>query len=163
VIALHPTASQELGFLYELKGQILFESGQLINSTIAYDKSLKLLTEQDASQAKIAFAGAILSLPQTDKDLVALAIKRLEEAEKYESENPLLFRQVAVAYSKIGDEGRSLLALAQFNCMIGQKEKCTKYAKQAQDKLDKSAKPELLQTHDLIESVKDDKKKEEDQ
>ncbi len=149
--------SPELGFLYELKGQILFESGQIVASSIAYDQALKLLALQDSSQAKIAFAGAILALPQTDKDLVNLAIKKLNEAEKYENENPYLYRQLATAYSKINDEGRSMLALAKFNCMIGQKEKCTKYAKQAQGKLDKSAKAELVQIDDLLEDEKEEK------
>ena len=153
-------SSSELGFLYELKGQILFESGRIIDSTIAYDKAIKLLTPQDSSQAKISFAGSILALPQTDKELINLAIKRLDEAEKYEIDNPILYRQLASCYSKINDEGRSLLALAHFNCMIGQKEKCTKYAKQAKEKLDKSAKAELLKVDDLMESVKDEKKNE---
>ena len=151
--------SPELGFLYELKGQILFESGHIVESTITYDKALKLLAPQDSSQAKIAFVGSILALPQTDKDLVNLAIKRLDEAEKYESENPYLYKQLATAYSKINDEGRSMLALAKFNCMIGQKEKCAKYAKQAQEKLDKSAKAELVQVDDLLEDEKEENKK----
>jgi predicted Zn-dependent protease len=49
-----------------------------------------------------------------------------------------LFKQLANAYSKIDDEGRSLLALAEFNLLIGKKEKCTKYAKEAKEKLNKS-------------------------
>ncbi|NBV07274.1 MAG: hypothetical protein EBS06_08610 [Proteobacteria bacterium] len=145
----------ELGFLYELKGQILFESGQIYEAILAYDKSLKFLPEEDAAQARIAFATAIIVLPENDKDLLKLAIRKLEEAKKYENENPFLFKQLASAYAKINDEGRSILALAQFNCMIEQKEKCQKYAKEAKEKLEKNAKSELLQADDLLEEKKE--------
>ena len=146
------------GFLFEQKGQILFESGQVSESVLAYNQAIKLLSEQDGAQAKIAFAAAILALSQNDRELTELALKRLIEAEKYEDENPFLFKQLASGYSKIDDEGRSFLALAEYNLLIGQKEKCTKYAKSAKDKLDKSAKAELLRADDLIELAKSDKK-----
>ncbi len=145
------------GFLLELKGQILFESGQAINSSIAYDQAIRLLNLRNGSQARIAFAAAILALDETDKDLVNLAIKRLDQAKEYEGNNPSLFYTLAAAYAKIDDEGRSLLALAQFNCMVGQKQKCTKYAKQAQKKLDKSETSELLNVSDLLDGNKDEK------
>jgi len=144
----------ELGFLFELKGQILFESGQIIESTISYNRALKLLKEADASQSKISFSSAILSLKQDDSDLINLAIKNLEEAKEFEDDNPFLFKQLATAYSKIKDEGRSLLALAEFNLLIGQKDKSMKYAKEAKEKLDKSDKVNLLHADDLIELSK---------
>lgn len=144
----------ELGFLFELKGQILFESGQIIESTITYNRALKLLKKADASQTKIAFAKAILSLKQDDADLINLAIKNLEEAQEFEDENPFLFKQLATGYSKIKNEGRSLLALAEFNLLMGEKEKCMKYAKEAKEKLDKSDKVNLLHADDLMELSK---------
>ncbi len=150
------------GFLFEQKGQILFESGQIVDSVVAYNQAIKLLNDQDSAQAKIAFASSILSLPQNDADLIKLALKRLEEAEKYEGDNPFLFKQLATAYSKIDDQGRSLLALAEFNCRISQKEKCTKYAKSAKEELSKSDKADLLRADDLIELAKVEKEKKED-
>lgn len=152
--------SPDDGFLFELKGQILFESGRVADATLAYDKAIKMLSARDGAQAKISFAAAILSLKKTDRDLVKLAIKRLEQAKKYEDQNPFLFRHLAIAYSKLNDDGRSFLALAHFNCMIGQKEKCAKYAKLAKEKLPKDSKIELLQVDDLKETTKDDDKKE---
>ncbi|MDX2083672.1 MAG: M48 family metalloprotease [Rickettsiales bacterium] len=153
--------SSQIGFLYELKGQILFESGQIIDSIIAYNKAIKFLTPQDSAQAKIAFASAILVLPKDDKDLIKLALDKLFEAKKYENENPFLFKQIAVAYAKTGDEAKSMLALAEFNCMIDQKEKCRKYAKEAKEKLDKNAVSELLRADDLLELTAEEKKEKE--
>ena len=142
------------GFLLELKGQILFESGQITDSTITYSNALKLLAKEDSSQTKIAFAYAILSLPKNDNDLIKLAIRNLEDSKKYEDDNPFLFKQLASAYSKIKDEGRSFLALAEFNFLQGNKEKTTKYAKKAKETLPKSAKEELLRVDDLLELAK---------
>ncbi len=148
-------SNSEKGFLFEMKGQILFESGDISNSILAYDKSIKLLSAKDSAQAKISFASAILELQQNDLDLLKLAIKRLEEAKIFEIESPFLFKQLANAYSKMNDEGRSFLALAEYNLLIGQSDKCLKYAKNAKEKLVQSSKLELLRADDLIELAKE--------
>ncbi len=148
----------EIGFLYELQGQILFELGKIDESIISYKKAIKMLDEVDSAQVKIAFAAAILSVSSNDKDLVELAIKRLQEAKKYENENPFLFKQMASAYNKINDEGRSFLALAEFNFWRGDKEKTVKYAKEAKEKLEKNNKEDLLRADDLIELAKNNEK-----
>lgn len=146
------------GFLFELKGEILFGSGRISDSILTYNQAIKLLDVQDSGLAKISFANAILSLKENDATLIKLAIKRLEEAREVEDENPFLFKQLASGYSKIGDEGRSFLALAEFNLLIGEKEKCQKYAKEAKEKLGKSEKMELLRADDLIELTRDEKR-----
>ncbi len=146
----------ENGFLPELKGQILFETGDIKNSLIAYDRAIKILDPHDSGLAKIAFASAILALKNNDKELVTLAIKRLREADEFEKENPFLFKQLASAYSKNDDDGRALLALAEFNFLIGDKKKCKKFATEAKEKLPKSAKEEILHADDLLEIVKDE-------
>ncbi|MBM3579818.1 MAG: hypothetical protein FJX34_03495 [Alphaproteobacteria bacterium] len=145
------------GFLVELKGQMLFESGKIQDSILAYNQAVKLLSAQDGGVAKTALGSAILSLKTDDQILIKLAIKKLEEAKKYEEDNPLLFKQLANGYSRIGDEGRSLLALAEFNFLIGDKEKCREYAKDAKEKFKKSDKLELLRADDLLELAKKEK------
>ncbi|OFW80013.1 MAG: hypothetical protein A2887_00110 [Alphaproteobacteria bacterium RIFCSPLOWO2_01_FULL_40_26] len=145
------------GFLHELKGQILFESGKIQDSILAYNQALKLLSLIDSPTTKISFASAILSLKTTDNELINLAIQNLEEAKNFEDENPFLFKQLANAYSRKNDEARSLLALAEFNLLIGEKEKCQKYAKEAKEKLQKSDKMEIMRADDLLELAKDKK------
>lgn len=145
------------GFLFEMKGQILFESGNISDSILSYSQAIKLLSAKDSAQAKISFASGILALKKDDRELLELAIKRLEEAKIFEDESPFLFKQLANAYSKTNDEGRSLLALAEFNLMIGKKDKCRKYAKAAKEKLDVTAKQELLRADDLLELAKEEK------
>ncbi len=147
------------GFLYEVKGQFLFESGKIGDAILAYDKAVKLLNSEDSAQSKIAFATAILALKKTDKDLVNLAIKNLEEAKKVEEENPMLLRELSIAYDKINDEGRSFLALAEYNLAINEKDKAREYAKKAKEKLDKNNKLDLIRADDLLELAKEKKEK----
>jgi predicted Zn-dependent protease len=147
------------GFLFELRGQILFESGRIQDAAIAYNQAVKLLNYEDSALSKIGFATTILSLKTTDKDLLNLAIKRLQEAKNLEEQNPILFKYLAVAYSKINDEGKSLLELSEFNFLVGDKDKCRRYAKEAKDKLNKSAKADLLRIEDLLEATKESDKK----
>jgi predicted Zn-dependent protease len=142
------------GFLFELKGQILFESGRVKDAAVAYDRAIKLLDEKDSAMAKLAFGSAILALKTKDEVLLELAIKRLEEAKAYESRSPFLFYQLAIAYNKMLDEGRSLLALAEYNLLIDKKDKVGKIAKLAKEKLPPSAKEEQLRADDLIEMSK---------
>lgn len=139
-----------LGFLWELKGQILYESGDIENAIISYNKALKLLDNRDSAQVKIAFASAIINLNSLDKDLIKLAISNLKQAENFEKSNPFLFKQLAAAYSKNGDEALSFLALAQYNFILRNKDKCLKYAKMAKEKLNKSQKLALIKAEDLI-------------
>ena len=101
-------------------------------------------------------------IEKNDKTLLTLAIKKLEEASIFENENPFLFKQLANAYSRMKDEGMSLLALAEYNFLIGDKKKCVKYAKEAKEKLDESAKVELLRADDLLDLAQDEKDKDED-
>lgn len=143
------------GFLYEVKGQILFESGRIQDSILAYNQAVKLLDSQDSAVIRVALAQAILSLKTSDQSLIKLAIKHLESAKKFESENPFLFKQLANGYSKSNDEGRSLLALAEFNLLIGDNKKCRKYAKQAKNHLDENDKKELIRADDLIDLAKE--------
>ncbi len=149
----------QLGFLYELQGQILFESGDLENAIIAYSKSIKLIPKEYSSLAEISFAAAILQLKTNDSDMIKLAIRNLNDAEKYENQTPMLFKLLADAYHKIGNEGRSYLALAKYNSLLKEKDKTKKYAKKATETLDKSDKSALLQADDLLD---DNEEKEEE-
>jgi predicted Zn-dependent protease len=71
-----------------------------------------------------------------------------------EKQNPSIFKSLSLAYSKINDEARSFLSLAEYNCLIGKKTKCRKYAAKAKEKFKASDKLELLQIEDLIEISK---------
>ena len=148
------------GFLHELRGQILFESGAIEEAILSYNKAIKLIEKNYSGLAKLSFSGSILALNSSDKFLINLAIKNLEEAKRLESDSPILFRYLANAYNKNGNEGRSYLALSEYNLLIRQKEKAQKYAKKAKEKLRKTDKISQLRADDLLELMKEEKEEE---
>lgn len=144
------------GFLYELKAQMLFESGQMQQAVLLYHQALKLIPQRYNVLTKISFAASILGVKTTDPQLINLAIKNLRQAKVVEDDNPMVLKYLSDAYHKIGEEGKSYLALAQYHFSINQKEKAEKYAKEAKEKLKKTDKIELLALEDLLEEIKGD-------
>lgn len=147
------------GFLYDLLGQILFESGKNQQAILAYNQAINMLSAKDTALTKISFALALISNKDHDHDLIKLAISKLKEAQKYEQNNPILFKTLASSYIKINDETNANLALAEFNLLIEQKEKCLKIANKIINKLDKkniNNQQLLLKANDLKEFCKKD-------
>lgn len=162
-IILSTKNNEELGFLFELKAQILYESGNISESIIFYKKSIQLLENKYSAQAKISFATAILNLNSNDKDLIMLAIKNLEEAQFYEKQVPFLFKQLANAYNKIGDEWRSYFNLAEYYLLLKDNKKSSQYAKKAKELFEQSSEVKnkiyATQIDDLISlAIKDEEK-----
>ncbi len=152
------------GFLPELKAQILYESGLVKDSILEYKKAIKLISkyegEKYSSQAKIHFAAAILTL-KSDQELTKIAVKNLQEALKYEKQNPFLYKNLASAYNRLGQDGKSFLALAEQNILISQSDKALKYAKIAKEKFEedkKNHKSDLLKVEDLLKIIEQNKK-----
>lgn len=140
------------GFLYDLKGQILFESGKNQDAILCYNQAILKLSAEDSALTKIGFALSLLSIKNSDQELIKLAILRLKEAQKFEEDNPILFKNLATAYAKINDEDNANLALAEFNLIIGDKEKCLKLVKKTiknLDEKDPKNKQLLLYSNDL--------------
>ena len=146
------------GYLWELKGQILFETGQIKESIAAYNLALKFQTG-NKSLVKIALATAIIALDDADKTLLNIAISNLLSAKREEQDNPEIFKQLASAYSKKNDMGNAYLSLAEYNLMINKTDKATEYAKLAKDNLESTDRAGIIQAEDIIAiSKKKDKK-----
>jgi predicted Zn-dependent protease len=137
------------GFLYELKAQILFESGNIVDAIINYHKALKLIAKKDNLLIRISLSNAIIALNSNDQELLELAIRYLKSALLQENNNPLIYRSLAAAYSQIGDMGKYYLSLADFNLAIGNKEAAIKFAKLAKENLDKNAINDLMHGDDI--------------
>jgi predicted Zn-dependent protease len=137
------------GFLYELKAQILFESGDIVDAVLNYHQAIKLIAKKDNFLIRISLSNAIIALNSNDQELLQLAISYLKSALIEENDNPLIFRSLAAAYSQIGDKGRYYLALADFNLLIGSKETAIKFAKLAKESLEKNAVGDLMHADDI--------------
>ena len=146
------------GYLWELKGQILFESGLVKKSIVAYKKAVELQKDR-AHLAKIGLASSIIALDSKDKDLTNFAIDNLLDASKTEGENPNIFKQLSKAYHQIDNQGRAYLALAELYLLKRDETKTIEYAKLAKEKLDKDDKSALIKADDILQIVKKKKAK----
>lgn len=140
------------GYLYDLKGQILLESGNLELAIVAYKKTIDLLPNNNL--ARISLANAIINLNLGDKEITNVAIDNLKIALRKEVYDPSIYKQLSVAYNQNNETGKSYLALAEYNLMQNDKKKATKYAKLAKKNLDKNDKVNLLRADDILEFAK---------
>jgi predicted Zn-dependent protease len=139
----------EDGYLYDLKGQILSESGDLKNAIIAYDRAIKLNSNNNL--ARIALANSIIDLDTDDSKLINVAIENLNLALKTEEHDSNIYKKLAKAYYQNNDLGKSYLALAQMGLIEENAEKIKKYVKLAKEHLDKNDKTNLLILDDIEE------------
>ncbi|MDI7774833.1 M48 family metalloprotease [Asticcacaulis sp. EMRT-3] len=96
-------------YLWELKGQIYFETGRPKLAKPAHEKSVALMPEAPLLQ---------LNLGQTliaigDKDDLNEAVSHLQESIKYEDDDSFTWAQLAQAYDALNQPGQARLATAE--------------------------------------------------
>jgi predicted Zn-dependent protease len=104
IIKIHPNDP----FLHELKGQILFESGNIEEALSSYTTANKLLPGSALILTDLAKAELALARPA-----IASAVTHLEKATSLDNTNSFTWRLLATAYGKNGAIGMSNLALAE--------------------------------------------------
>lgn len=128
-------AEPENPYLYELKSQILFESGRVKEAILPARKALELAPDEPL--LRIALGQALLASDEAGADrAVALeAKKNLEMAIREDPNNPLAWRQLAQAYARLGDEAMADLATAERYFAIGKVGDAKGFALRARRKL----------------------------
>ena len=94
------------GYLYELKGPILFEEGKIKDAVKAYQKAVELLPKEPL--IRLGLGVAYLSDGNTK-----LAIETLEKVVQQEKDDAIAWRQLGIAYGQAGDMLHSNLSLAE--------------------------------------------------
>ena len=131
-------------YVHELKGQILFESGDIEPSIVAYREALKL--DPHEPQLQLALGQSILA---RDTDAAAKeALPYLEEATRNISNYPYAYYQLSLAYGKLNQIGPAELATAQYYDTLGNAREATRHARRAQKYL-KSGTPDWLKAEDI--------------
>lgn len=102
-------------YFHELKGQILFENGELNDALPAYGKAVELRPNQPLLRVGLAHVQLELNKP----DLISAALANLQQAIRYDGSMPLSWRLAATAYGRNGELGLSALALAEHNLLLG--------------------------------------------
>jgi predicted Zn-dependent protease len=102
-------------YLYDLKGQILFENNRAREALTAYQRAAELEPDSPLILLSLAQTEIALELPS----LLKSAIAHLEKASRLETANSTIWRQLAIAYGKNGDNALSALALAEEALLTG--------------------------------------------
>ena len=114
-------------FLYELKGQMLFENGRAREALTAYNKAVSLLPNSALMLADLAKVELEQELPS----MTVSAITHLEKSTTLDNTNANAWRLLATAYGKTNNIAMSYLALAEEAALQGDAPATLKQANQA--------------------------------
>jgi predicted Zn-dependent protease len=115
--------------LYELEGQILFESGRIADSVPAYREALRGVP--DSPLIRFGLARALLEMHEPDE--IAEAAALLRDVVRLEPENPTAWRFLGIAEGRLGNEGRASLALAEQAVLTRNNEDVQLYLRRARE------------------------------
>lgn len=119
-------------YFYELKGQMLFETGRAEQAVSAYEKASALLHESVLMRIGLAQAQI-----ETDRpEMLKAAVKNLEFAAAANSDFPFVRRLQATAYSRTGQDGMAAYAMAEYHFLNGDMQKAALFARKALKSLD---------------------------
>ena len=120
-------------YLWELKGQILFEFGRAAEAEAPQRKSVEL--KPDAPLLRINLGQTLVSLNDPAKRDEGIA--ELKKALVYEEDNATAWRILAEAYDRKGEDGLARLATAEGYFSVGATREARVFAMRARDLLDK--------------------------
>lgn len=137
-------------YFWELKGQVLFESGKIEPSIVAYRHALSL-------KPKDAFLelGLAQSILARDSDAAAKeAIPHLETSIRVRPNLSFPYYQLSLAYGRLDNIGMAELATAQYHDVRGNTEEARMHAIRAQ-KLLKRGSPDWIRAQDIATAERD--------
>lgn len=129
------TEQPENPYLWELKGQILFEEGRPAEAISAHQTSVELLP--DAPLLRINLAHALIETH--DRANLDTAIDHLKRATVLENDNTMGWRLLSQAYASQGKEGEARLASAEMYFAAGAEREATQFALRARDMLERGS------------------------
>lgn len=130
-------------YVWEVKGQIYFESGKVEESIEAYRKSVSIKPSDE--QLHLGLGRALVA--RGDKASTEEGIKHLTTATK-SGEQAFGYYQLSIAYGQIDEIGMAELSAAQYYDALGSVGEAKAHAKRAQ-KLLKTGTPEWLRAQDI--------------
>ncbi|HLZ77062.1 M48 family metalloprotease [Phenylobacterium sp.] len=132
-------------YLWELKGQIMFEFGQVEGAEAPQRRSVEL--RPNAPLLRINLGQTLIALGNRAKTEEGIA--ELKKALTQEEDNAAAWRVLAEAYDKHGDEGLARLATAEYDYNIGNMKLAREFAIRARERLSKDS-PEWRRATDIV-------------
>jgi predicted Zn-dependent protease len=132
-------------YLWELKGQVLFDAGRTAAAEPAHRRSVELAP--DAPLLRINLAQTLVA--EGGAARLGEAILDIRHALAIEPDSPLAWRLLSEAYDAKGDQGMARLAAAEQNFYLGQLIEARTFAYNARELLTKGS-PEWRRANDII-------------
>ncbi|MDB5425463.1 MAG: hypothetical protein JWQ29_2879 [Phenylobacterium sp.] len=132
-------------YLWELKGQILFEFGRAAEAEGPQRKSVAL--KPDAPLLRVNLGQTLIALDEKAK--IKEGIGELRKALQQDEENAVAWRLLAEAYDRSGDDGLARLATAEYNYNVGDMTQARVFAMRAREMLGKNT-PEWRRATDIV-------------
>jgi predicted Zn-dependent protease len=99
----------------ELKGQMLFENGRVMEAVAPYERAVQISPNEPLLNIELAQ----VQLETNDPKMVPKAMSELNSALRVESDNAEAWRFLAVAHGRSGNIGMAALSLAEQNMANG--------------------------------------------
>ena len=139
-------------YLWELKGQILFEFARADEAEPAQRKSVEL--KPDAPLLRVNLGQTLVALNSDAK--VDEGIAELKKSLVQDEENSAAWRILAEAYDRRGKDGLARYATAEYNFQEGDKKQALIFAMRAREMLTKGS-PEWRRATDIVLASNPDK------
>lgn len=132
-------------YLWELKGQVLFEFGRAPEAELPQRKSVEL--KPDAPLLRVNLGQTLIALD--DKAKVEEGVVELRKALTQEDDNAVAWRLLAQAYDTQGKDGLARLATSEYYFAVGDTTQARVFAMRAREKLTKDT-PEFRRATDIV-------------
>lgn len=132
-------------YLWELKGQIYFETARPALARPAHERSVALMPTAPLLQLNLGQTLIALG----DKDSLNEAVQHLQESVKYEEDDSFAWSQLAQAYDSLKQPGLARLATAEAQFYAGDYMSARSSAVWSQKYLD-AASPEYRRARDIV-------------
>jgi predicted Zn-dependent protease len=132
-------------YLWELKGQVLFEFGHVAEAEAPQRRSVELKPE--APLLRINLGQTLIALD--DKAKVEEGVAELKKSLTLEEDNAEAWRLLAQAYDKRGEDGLARLATAEYDFDIGDTAQARVFAMRAREMLKKDS-PDWRRATDIV-------------
>ena len=132
-------------WFYELKGQVLYESGKIRESIIPYRKSLSISPNEPLLM--VALATALNALENKNNAIEAISL--LKKSLMHDQKNTQTWFQLAISHSRINDIGNAELASAERHFLTGNVKMASFHAKKSL-KYNKNSSISKLRAQDIV-------------
>ncbi len=119
-------------YFWELKGQMLFESGERERAIEPYREAVRLKPDSGLLRAGLGQALVATNRPELDEE----ATEQLKTALRDEPDLSMAWYQLSLVYDRAGDRPMAQLAVAEQSYAMGDYNRAREFAMRARDDLD---------------------------